>query len=58
MASHYENMLKLADFASVFAATSATTVVSGGNVMPTEAGSNPFHTTPVTPVGPSLETPS
>ena len=40
--SHYENMLKLADFASQFVATSAVTVVTGGNVMPTEPGNNPF----------------
>jgi len=40
--SHYENMLKLADFASTFVASSATVVVSGGNVMPTEPGRNPF----------------
>ena len=42
--AHYENMMKMADFATVFtAAMAGTTVASGGNVMPTDAGSeNPF----------------
>jgi len=46
---HYETLLKLADFASVFTASNAAptaspaaAAVSGGNVMPTAAGSNPF----------------
>tara|TARA_R110002020_G_scaffold38980_1_gene116635 strand:- start:644 stop:1762 length:1119 start_codon:yes stop_codon:yes gene_type:complete len=39
---HYENLLKLADFASVFTTSSATAIVSGGNVMPTAAGQNPL----------------
>tara|TARA_Y100000401_G_scaffold113837_1_gene115064 strand:+ start:108 stop:1202 length:1095 start_codon:yes stop_codon:yes gene_type:complete len=40
--AHYENLLKLADFASVFTANQAVTVVSGGNVMPTDPANNPF----------------
>ena len=39
---HYENLLKLADFASVFTATQAVSIVSGGNVMPTDPSNNPF----------------
>ena len=44
---HYENLLKLADFATVFTTASAGNVglfapVSGGNVMPTAPGSNPL----------------
>jgi len=39
----YENMLKMADFATAFtAAQSSAGVANGGNVMPTDAGSNPF----------------
>ena len=40
--SHYENVLKLADFASVFTNTSSVTAVSGANVMPTDPANNPF----------------
>ena len=40
---HFENLLSLADFATVFSTAAASTVVaSGGNVMPTAAGSNPL----------------
>ena len=40
--SHYENVLKLADFASIFTNTSSVTPVTGGNVMPTDPADNPF----------------
>jgi hypothetical protein len=41
--AHYENLLKMADFTAVFSSAMAATPVSGGNVMPTDAGSeNPF----------------
>ena len=40
--SQYENMLKMADFASVFTTANAVTAADGGNVMPTAAGSGPF----------------
>ena len=39
---HFENLLKLADFAAVFTATNAATPVTGGNVMPIAAGGNPL----------------
>ena len=39
---HFENLLKLADFASIFTTSSAVTAVTGGNVMPTAAGDNPL----------------
>jgi len=40
--AQYENMLKMADFASVFTTANAVTAADGGNVMPTAAGSGPF----------------
>ena len=42
--SHYENILKMADFTSVFSTglVAAGNLVSGANVMPTDSGSNPF----------------
>jgi hypothetical protein len=40
---HYENMLKMADFATAFTtAQTSAAIANGGNVMPTDAGSNPF----------------
>jgi len=41
--THYENLLKMADFTTVFSAAMSAAPVSGANVMPTDAGSeNPF----------------
>jgi len=41
--THYENLLKLADFATVFTAAQAGAAIStGGNVMPTDPSNNPF----------------
>jgi len=40
--SHYENILKMADFTTVFNNTVTAAVADGGNVMPTAAGSNPM----------------
>ena len=42
--AHYENLLKMADFASVFTNTMAVSgsVATGANVMPTAPESNPF----------------
>ena len=40
--AQYENMLKMADFASVFTTAQSVTAADGGNVMPTAAGSGPF----------------
>jgi len=40
--SHYENVLKLADFASIFTTASSVAVADGGNVMPTDPANNPF----------------
>ena len=39
---HFENLLKLADFASIFTTSSSVSAADGGNVMPTAAGSSPF----------------
>jgi len=40
---HYENLLALADFATVYSTASAGAVVaSGGNVMPTDSAGNPL----------------
>jgi len=42
--SHYENILKMADFTTVFSTglVAAGNLVSGANVMPTDSASNPF----------------
>ena len=40
--AHYENILKMADFTTVFTSGMSPVPVSGSNVMPTAAGSNPF----------------
>jgi hypothetical protein len=40
--AHYENLLKMADFTTVFSAAMSATAVSGGNVMPTAAGTGPL----------------
>ena len=42
--SHYENILKMADFTAAFTTgmVPAASLVSGANVMPTAAGSTPF----------------
>jgi len=40
--SQYENMLKMADFASIFTTATSVAPADGGNVMPTAAGSGPF----------------
>ena len=41
---HFENLLSLADFSTIFSATAApaASVASGGNVMPTAPGDNPL----------------
>jgi len=41
--THYENILKLADFASIFiAGDNSVSPANGGNVMPTDPSNNPF----------------
>ena len=40
--AQYENMLKMADFASIFTTATSVAPADGGNVMPTAAGSGPF----------------